>query len=92
MSSDPVVGVHVVGRIDAIRRFWQGAMYIGIKGAKLETFELEVYQGSDCEAGNLIGARKKRQPAARASAGYPLFVIPCLTSAERIGVGKRKLQ
>ena len=49
----------VVGGMDAIRGFWQGAMDMGIKGAKLETVDLEVYQGSAWEAGNytLTGAK-----------------------------------
>ena len=49
----------VIGGIEAIRRFWQGAMDMGIKGAKLETVDLEVYQGAAWEAGNytLTGAK-----------------------------------
>ena len=43
----------------AIRGFWQGAMDMGIKVAKLETVDLEVYQGSAWEMGNytLTGAK-----------------------------------
>ena len=42
----------VIGGIGDIRGFWQGAMDMGIKGAKLETVDLEVYQGAACEVGN----------------------------------------
>ena len=49
----------VVGGIEGIRGFWQGAMDMGIKRAKLETVDLEVYQGAACEVGNytLTGAK-----------------------------------
>ena len=49
----------VIGGIEAIRGFWQGAMDMGIKGAKLETVDLEVYQGAAWEWGNytLTGAK-----------------------------------
>jgi len=52
-NSEMVVGV------EGIRGFWQGAMDMGIKGAKLETVDLEVYQGAACEVGNytLTGAK-----------------------------------
>ena len=42
----------VVAGIEAIRAFWQGAINRGIKGAKLVTVDLEVYQGAAWEAGN----------------------------------------
>ena len=49
----------VIGGIEAIRGFWQGAMDMGIKKAKLETVDLEVYQGAAWERGNytLTGAK-----------------------------------
>jgi len=49
----------VIGGIEAIRVFWQGAMDMGIKEAKLETVDLEVYQGVAWERGNytLAGAK-----------------------------------
>jgi len=49
----------VIGGIEAIRGFWQGAMDMGIKEAKLETVDLEVYQGAAWERGNytLTGAK-----------------------------------
>jgi ketosteroid isomerase-like protein len=49
----------VIRGIEAIRGFWRGAMDRGIKGAKLETVDLEVYQDAAWEAGNytLTGAK-----------------------------------
>ena len=49
----------VIGGIEAIRGFWQGAMDMEIKGAKLETVDLEVYSGAAWETGNytLTGAK-----------------------------------
>jgi ketosteroid isomerase-like protein len=49
----------VIGGMEAIRGFWQGAMDMGIKKAKLETVDLEVYQGAAWERGNytLTGAK-----------------------------------
>ena len=41
----------VIGGIEAIRGFWQGAMDMEIKGAKLETVDLEVYPGAAWETG-----------------------------------------
>jgi hypothetical protein len=40
----------------------------------------------------LTRARKKRQIAPQASAGYPLSINPCLPSARRSRGGKRKVQ
>jgi len=49
----------VIEGVEAIRGFWKAAMDMGIKGAKLETVDLEVYQGAACEVGNytLTGAK-----------------------------------
>ena len=49
----------VIEGSEAIRGFWQGAMDMGIKGAKLKTIDLEVYQGTAWEVGNytLTGAK-----------------------------------
>ena len=49
----------IIGGIAAIRGFWQAVMDMGIKGAKLETVDLEVYPGGAWERGNytLTGAK-----------------------------------
>jgi uncharacterized protein (TIGR02246 family) len=40
-----------VGGTDAIRQFWQGAMQLGIKGAKLETVDVEAAGDASVELG-----------------------------------------
>jgi len=43
-----------IAGMEAIRVFWQGAMDMGIKGAKLETVEVEGQENAVFEVGNYV--------------------------------------